>query len=116
MYAALLWTINDFSAYRMLSRWSTKGKFACPSCHKETQSIRLQHYCKQVYMGHQRFLPIDHPWRRKKDIFGHKEKGTLSKPLSGDDVLVQANDLENIPLTKATHKKVKISRQIRGDN
>ena len=25
LYAALLWTINDFLAYTNLSRWSTKG-------------------------------------------------------------------------------------------
>ncbi|KAL0549527.1 hypothetical protein IC582_014012 [Cucumis melo] len=30
LYAALLWTINDFSAYGDLSRWSTKGYQACP--------------------------------------------------------------------------------------
>ena len=34
--ALLLWTINDFPAYAMLSGWSTKGKFACPYCHKDT--------------------------------------------------------------------------------
>lgn len=28
--AALLWTINDFPAYGMLSGWSIKGKLACP--------------------------------------------------------------------------------------
>ncbi|XP_019242461.1 PREDICTED: uncharacterized protein LOC109222569 [Nicotiana attenuata] len=27
--ASLLWTINDFPAYGILSSWSTKGKFAC---------------------------------------------------------------------------------------
>jgi len=30
MRAALKWTINDFSAYGMLSGWSTYGKLACP--------------------------------------------------------------------------------------
>jgi hypothetical protein len=30
--AILLWTINDFPAYAMLSGWSTKGKFACTYC------------------------------------------------------------------------------------
>ncbi|WMV49176.1 hypothetical protein MTR67_042561 [Solanum verrucosum] len=33
MRSALLWTINDFPAYAMLSGWSTKGKLACP-CEK----------------------------------------------------------------------------------
>jgi hypothetical protein len=29
MRAALMWTINDFPAYGMLSGWSTHGKLAC---------------------------------------------------------------------------------------
>ncbi|XP_058006753.1 uncharacterized protein LOC131182124 [Hevea brasiliensis] len=33
LHAALLWTINDFPAYGMLSGWSTKGKLACPLRH-----------------------------------------------------------------------------------
>ena len=46
LHAALLWTINDFSVYGMLSGWSTKGKLACPVCHKHTHSLRLQHCAK----------------------------------------------------------------------
>ena len=44
------------------------------------------------------------------------ENRTPPKPLSGDDVLFQAQDLENTPLTKAPHKKLKISHELRGDN
>jgi hypothetical protein len=36
LHAILLWTINDFPAYAMLSGWSTKGKFAYPYFHKDT--------------------------------------------------------------------------------
>jgi hypothetical protein len=36
LHAILLWTINDFPAYAMLSDWSTKGKFAYPYFHKDT--------------------------------------------------------------------------------
>jgi hypothetical protein len=32
MRAALMWTINDFPAYGMVSGWSTLGKLACPYC------------------------------------------------------------------------------------
>jgi hypothetical protein len=37
--ALLLWTINDFPTYAMLSGWSTKGKFACPYCHKDGSNL-----------------------------------------------------------------------------
>jgi hypothetical protein len=42
LQAALLWTINDFLAYRMLSRWSTVGRLAYLDCMEHTQSFRLQ--------------------------------------------------------------------------
>ncbi|XP_048502875.2 uncharacterized protein LOC104897123 [Beta vulgaris subsp. vulgaris] len=116
MYAALLLTINDFPAYGMLSGWSTKGKRACPCCHKETSYMWLPNCFKHVYMRHRRFLPINHPWRRKKDVFGKKEKGEAPKPLSGEEVLEQVRDLEGICLSKDPTKKTKVSHKIRGDN
>ncbi|XP_048494556.1 uncharacterized protein LOC125494787 [Beta vulgaris subsp. vulgaris] len=115
MHAALLLTINDFPAYGMLSGWSTKGKRACP-CHKETSYMWLPNCFKHVYMRHRRFLPINHPWRRKKDVFGKKEKGEAPKPLSGKEVLEQVRDLEGICLSKDPTKKTKVSHKIRGDN
>jgi len=30
MRVALMWTINDFSVYKMVSGWNTYGKLACP--------------------------------------------------------------------------------------
>ncbi|XP_056688131.1 uncharacterized protein [Spinacia oleracea] len=72
MHAALLTTINDFPAYGILSGWSTKGKLACPCCHKKTAYLRLKNCCKHVYMRHRRFLHIKHSWRKKKDVFGKK--------------------------------------------
>jgi hypothetical protein len=50
--ALLLWTINDFPAYAMLSGWSTKGKFACPYCHKDTDYLWLKFGSKHYYLGH----------------------------------------------------------------
>jgi len=37
--AALMWTINDFPAYGMVSGWSTHGKLACPYCMAKQQGI-----------------------------------------------------------------------------
>ncbi|GAU27327.1 hypothetical protein TSUD_05530 [Trifolium subterraneum] len=42
MRAALMWTINDFPAYGMLSGWSTHGKLACPHCMKHTKAFYLK--------------------------------------------------------------------------
>ena len=42
MKAALLWTINDFSAYGMLFEWSTTGILRCPICLERSKSFRLK--------------------------------------------------------------------------
>ncbi|XP_016471415.2 uncharacterized protein LOC107793551 [Nicotiana tabacum] len=90
--ASLLWTINDFPAYAMLSGWSTKGKFACPVCHINTCSIYLKYGRKHCYMGHRRFLEINHPYRRTKSSFDNtREERPVPQALSGDDVLAQLN-------------------------
>jgi hypothetical protein len=41
MRAALMWTINDFPAYGMLSGWSTHGKLACPYCMENNKAFTL---------------------------------------------------------------------------
>lgn len=57
LYIALLWTINDFPTYEMLSGWSTKGKLAFPICNEWTCSLTLKNgKKKQYYMGHRRYL------------------------------------------------------------
>ena len=88
MRAALLWTISDFPALANLSGWSTKGEFACPSCHKDTCSRWLRYSGKHCYMGHCRFLASDHPFRKNKRSFnGFEEHDKAPSQLSGDMVL-----------------------------
>lgn len=104
MRVAIMWTINDFTAYRNLSGWSTKGKLACPCCHKDTQSTSLR--SKLCYMGHRRFLPMDHPWRRSRTLFdGKVEMGVAPNPLTGDEALVQLQALGNVSFGKGQKRK-----------
>lgn len=115
MHTTLLWTINDFPAYVNFPGWSTKGKFACPCCHKETCCIRCGG--KDCYLCHNRFFPSDHPWRNDGDCFCDDKKHILApKPLSGDDVLSQLKDLVGINLTKDPNLKATISHNERGDS
>ncbi|XP_019244414.1 PREDICTED: uncharacterized protein LOC109224282 [Nicotiana attenuata] len=104
MRAAIMWTINDFPAYGNLSGWSTKGKLACPCCHKDTKSVSLRN--KLCYMSHRRFLPIDHPWRRNRRKFDRKvENGVAPNPLTGDEALIQLQGLGNISYGKGKKQK-----------
>ncbi|XP_060170851.1 uncharacterized protein LOC132601805 [Lycium barbarum] len=108
MRVALLWTINDFPAYGNLSGWSTKGKLACPCFHKDTQSVSLHN--KLCYMGHRRFLPINHPWRRNRVLFdGKVEMGAAPSPLTGDGALMQLQDLGNVTYGKVQKRKRNVS-------
>jgi len=66
MHAALLWTINDYPGYGDLSGWTTKGKLACTVCHSETGSTRLKFGKNESFMGHRRFLDMDHHYRQDK--------------------------------------------------
>jgi len=70
MRACLMWTINDFPAYRMLSGWGTKGKLACPHCMEDTKAFTLRHGAKASWFDcHRRFLPTNHPFRKSQRRF-----------------------------------------------
>ncbi|XP_035843728.1 uncharacterized protein LOC110929331 isoform X4 [Helianthus annuus] len=95
MRASLLWTISDFPAYANLSGWSTKGKLSCPCCHKHTKSQRLTHGNKYCFMGHRRYLPGDHAFRKDKKSFdGTKETERQPRGLTGSEVLDELNGFE----------------------
>ncbi|GJX23744.1 leucine-rich repeat protein [Tanacetum coccineum] len=85
---ALLWTINDFTAYSMLTGWSVKGYNACPICMNETSSSNLSNSRKVCYMGHQRFLPSSHQWQNDKMNFdGTRQTRKPIIPMSGLELL-----------------------------
>ena len=109
LHAALLWTINDFPAYANLSGWSTKGKLACPVCNEDTYSMSLKHGNKICFMGHRRFLPNNHKWRKCK-WFDGKEHRPKPNRLNGEQVLQQLSLVEQPVFGKAYHLVTKRKR------
>ncbi|XP_004510005.1 uncharacterized protein [Cicer arietinum] len=105
MRAALLWTVNDFPAYAMLSGWSTKGKFACPTCNHETSSTYLKHSRKMCYMGHRVFLDSNHVWRSNAISFDGKPE--YRSPPSLLDTKRILKDLQDIPDVLGEKKEMK---------
>jgi len=104
--ALLLWTMNNFPAYAMLSGWTTKGKFACPYCHKDTDYLWLKFGSKHCYLGHRRFLPQNHRWRRNKNNFNNKsEMREAPVPLTGAQVIQQYESFEQPKFGTATKKR-----------
>nr|XP_028957468.1 uncharacterized protein LOC114824488 [Malus domestica] len=93
MRAAVMWTVNDFPAYAMVSGWMTKGYLACPICKENVTSS--WHARKVCYLGHRRWLPWDNEWRHNDKAFhGTKETRLRPREWSGDEILDQLNSLE----------------------
>ncbi|CAM8914329.1 unnamed protein product [Rhodiola kirilowii] len=96
MRAMLMCTINDFPAYGNLSGYSIKGYKACPVCGEQTHARHLSNCRKMVYMGHRRFLPRHHPYRRKKGAFnGETKHGIEPQSNSGDEILHTIQNITN---------------------
>ncbi|CAH9124429.1 unnamed protein product [Cuscuta epithymum] len=93
LHAAVLWTISDLPGYGNLSGWSTKGYDACPNCNDDGTSMWFGG--KVCFMGHRRWLPINHVWRKNKKSFNGKlEFRAKPKKLSGEEILSQVESLE----------------------
>jgi hypothetical protein len=86
MRAALMWTINDFPDYVMLSSWSTYGKLACPYCIENNKAFTLTNGGQaSFFYCHRRFLPPNHRYR-KNFFIGRVEKDVASLRLSGKEL------------------------------
>nr|XP_028946890.1 uncharacterized protein LOC103415040 [Malus domestica] len=93
MRVAVMWTVNDFLAYAMVSGWMTKGYLACPICKENVTSS--WHARKVCYLGHRRWLPWDNEWRHNdKGFHGTKETQPRPREWSRDEILDQLNRLE----------------------
>ncbi|XP_066337710.1 uncharacterized protein [Miscanthus floridulus] len=93
--AMLFVTINDWPALSNLSGQTNKGYNACTHCFDDLDSIYLKRCRKVVYLGHRRFLPLNHQVRKKGKHF----KGKLDhrkKPhnRTGEDVLAMVKDVK----------------------
>ncbi|KAL1299879.1 hypothetical protein AAHE18_18G139200 [Arachis hypogaea] len=97
--AALMWTINDFPAYGMLSGWMTQGRLSCPICMEDTKSFTLSHGGKASWFDcHRRFLPTNHPYRRNKNDFRKNKIESEEAPtrLSGLEIWQRVKGLGKI--------------------
>ena len=94
MRAMIFCTINDFPAYGNLAGYSVKGHKACPICEEGTCFHQLQHGRKTVYLGHRRFLPQGHPYRRlKKAFYGGQDHKDAPEALTGEQVYERVKNI-----------------------
>jgi Transposase family tnp2/Domain of unknown function (DUF4218) len=115
--AALLWTINDFPAYGMLSGWTTTGYRACPYCmEKDHRSFWLKASGKVSWFDCSRqFLPVDHRLRWNCKHFKKtrpNEERIAPPPLTGEELWQRVKDLPKVVgATEAEMRKLKSKKE-----
>jgi hypothetical protein len=103
MKAAVMWTINDFPAYGMLSGWMTMGKLACPICMENSKAFTLAVSKKTTWFDcHRQFLRQNHPYRRNKIAFtkGRVETSIPPRRLSGQEMWERVQNLPSVEESK----------------
>jgi predicted nucleic acid-binding Zn-ribbon protein len=84
----LIWTVNDFPAYGLLSGQQVSGYKGCPLCGPETCAEHAQLLSKMIFLGGRRFLAMDHRFRRARAAFNnHQELDMAPERPSGEEVL-----------------------------
>jgi hypothetical protein len=99
MRAALMWTINDFPAYVMVSSWSTHGKLACLYYMENNKAFTLTNEGEaSFFYCHCRFLPSNHRYRKNRNNFfvGRVEKDVAPPHLSGEELLDVMSEYSDI--------------------
>jgi hypothetical protein len=110
LHAAVIWCIHDYPALSTLSGRVTRGYYACVRCDKYPCSRRIRN--KICYIGHRRFLAMDHPWRKKKDFDGQIEKLGRPEEFSTDELMQQLESVKDVRPGKHPESK----KRRRGDN
>jgi hypothetical protein len=83
MNAALMWTINVFPAYEMVSSWNTYEKLTCPYYTENNKALTLTNNGKTLFFYFRRwFLPNDQKYRKNiKDFFVGRVERDIVPPL-----------------------------------
>ena len=86
--AMLIWTVNDYPAYGLLSGQQVSGYKGCPLCGPQTCAEHAPHLSKMIFLGSRRYLDMDHRFRRAQAAFNnHPEFDMAPERPSGEEVL-----------------------------
>ena len=81
--AALMWTINDFSTYGMVSGWSTHGKLACPYCMENNKAFTLTNRGKASFFT---ATVVSYQWITSIFFVGRVEKDVAPLFFSSEEL------------------------------
>ena len=97
--AALLWTVNDFPAYGMLSGWMTLDRLTCPYCMEKTKAFNHKYDGKMSFFDcYRQFLPMNRAFRRNTSAFRkNRVENSFPPPqLIGDNVFQRVCNFPSI--------------------
>ncbi|KAL2905095.1 Protease HtpX-like protein 2 [Bienertia sinuspersici] len=107
--AMLFCTIQDFPAYGNLSGYTVYGESPCPICEDGLKGKWLTASKKNVFLDNRRFLPDDHPYRKRKRSFnGEQEFRGRPKVLTSEEVFKK---VEHIHTTFGKKNKASLPKQ-----
>ena len=93
--AILIWCIHNYPTYGLVSGQVTKGYKRCTKCGPDVSTRQSTALDKNLYLGHQRYLTRNHPYRRLQRAFdGKEENRALPCPLTGRNIVRHANTRE----------------------
>ena len=93
--AILMWCIHDYPAYGPVSGQVTKGYKGCTECGPNVTTRRSAALGKNLFLGHWRYLSMNHPYRTQGRAFdGTEEWRAPPCPLTGHDIMRHAQGRE----------------------
>ena len=105
LHAAFLWSIHDYPRYATMSGHSTKGHYACVHCNLNPCYLSLKN--KTGYVGHRRFLPTDHPYRKSRHFNGKVENAAAPRTYTDAELEDKLKIVENYKHGKHPSNKTK---------
>jgi len=89
MRGILLWTINDFPAYTLISGQVGKGYVGCLVCGECTSADHSTTADKTVFLGNRRWLKRNHRWRTARAAFNGQANHDAAPPQQSSLTVVQ---------------------------
>jgi hypothetical protein len=78
-----------------MSGRSRGGYFAC--VHYDENPCSECQRNKIGFIGHRRFLPSDHPWRKNRSFNGHHENREQSRKFIADKLMARLDAVSYVP-------------------
>ena len=110
--AALLTTVQDYPGYAYVLAQVNHGHNACVKCMDKTPHLQLPKdpgSSKTMFQGTRKWLRMDHPWRKRGDLFnGKDELERAPRTRSGKEIEELMNNWDECPAPGKKRPRTKL--------